>query len=73
MYFMIVLHKDRRKMKTTFKMFIFLCIFSVVTFSELTNGCSASHVLAVGNHLLLRGTGVREGGTVDVVLLWKGV
>lgn len=34
----------------------------MVTFSELTNGCSASPVLAVGNCLLLRGTGIREGG-----------
>lgn len=60
--------------KIMFYLFIYvLFLNAVVTFSELTNGRSAFPVLVVRNCLLLRGTGIREGGTVNVELLWKGI
>jgi len=45
----------------------------MVTFFEMTNGCSV-FLLGVRGVIcfLLRGTGIREGGTVDVVPLWRG-
>lgn len=58
------------------KLYLFISVLSqntVLTFSELTNGCSAFPDLVVGNCLFLRGTGMSEGGAVNVVLLRKGI